>query len=115
MCSICYIKTLHYQAEQHSTDTHGNESGQLLDSACLRIASRRVIANLHKKIDTLVGLHHPNHYADSLIKPSRKAFNALISQEWPNIQRIMASLAQKDVHAGDDRPQVEQLCPPESD
>jgi hypothetical protein len=45
----------------------------------------------------LVGFRHPSHYADCLIKPARKAFDALIVKEWPNIQRILASLAQKDV------------------
>jgi len=46
---------------------------------------------------SLVGFRHPGHYADRLIKPSRKTFDALILKEWPNIQRILASLAQKDV------------------
>ena len=46
---------------------------------------------------SLVGFRHPGHYADRLIKPSRKTFDALIVKEWPNIQRILASLAQKDV------------------
>ena len=45
----------------------------------------------------LVGFHPPSQYADDLIKPSRKIFDALIVKEWPNIQRILASLAQKDV------------------
>ena len=40
---------------------------------------------------------HPNHYKDFLIKPVRKVFNSLICKEWPNVQRIVASLAQKDV------------------
>ena len=53
--------------------------------------------DLHKKIDGLVGSKHPSYYRDCLIKPSRKAYDALIEKEWPNIQRIMASLAQKDV------------------
>lgn len=34
---------------------------------------------------------------DYLIKPARKTFDALIVKEWPNIQRILASLAQKEV------------------
>ena len=38
-----------------------------------------------------------NYYADSLIKPGRKTLEALIVKEWPHIQRILASLAQKDV------------------
>ena len=32
-----------------------------------------------------------------MIKPSRKVCDDLIVKEWPNIQRIMVSLAQKDV------------------
>jgi TnpA family transposase len=32
-----------------------------------------------------------------MIKPSRKTYEDLIEKEWPNVQRIMASLAQKDV------------------
>lgn len=32
-----------------------------------------------------------------MIQPSRKVYDDLIVQEWPNILRIMASLAQKDV------------------
>ena len=46
---------------------------------------------------SLVGFRHPSHYGDRLIKPARKTFDALIVKEWPNIQRILASLAQKDV------------------
>ena len=53
--------------------------------------------DLYKKIDTLVGFQHPKHYAEYLIKPTRKVLEALIIEEWPNIQRIMASLAQNDV------------------
>jgi TnpA family transposase len=53
--------------------------------------------DLHKKIDGLIGFQHPKHYVDCLIKPGRKAYGELICKEWPNIQRIMASLAQKDV------------------
>jgi TnpA family transposase len=45
----------------------------------------------------LVSFQPPHHQADLLIKPSRKVFDKLICQEWPNIQRILASLAQKDV------------------
>ena len=55
------------------------------------------LRDLHKKIDGLIGFQHPKHYVDRLIKPGRKAYGELICKEWPNIQRIMASLAQKDV------------------
>src|SRR5260370_6202371 len=48
-------------------------------------------------MDTLVGFMHPNHYKDFLIKPVRKVFDSLICKEWPNVQLIVASLAQKDV------------------
>jgi TnpA family transposase len=48
-------------------------------------------------MDGLVGFHHPSHYGDALIKPSRKVFDKLIVKEWPTNQRILASLAQKEV------------------
>jgi len=53
--------------------------------------------DLHKKMESLVGAYHPNHDADALIKPGRKTLDTLIVREWPHIQRILASLAQKDV------------------
>ncbi len=53
--------------------------------------------DLHKRMTSLIGFHHPSHYADYLIKPARKTLEGLIVKEWPNIQRILASLAQKDV------------------
>ena len=48
-------------------------------------------------MEGLVGSHHPGHYGDALIKPGRKTLDSLIVKEWPNVQRILASLAQKDV------------------
>jgi hypothetical protein len=53
--------------------------------------------DLHKKMDGLVGFYHPSHYGNALIKPSRKVFDKLIIKEWPINQRILASLAQKEV------------------
>jgi len=53
--------------------------------------------DLHKRMSGLVGSRHPSQYADRLIKPVRKTFDSLIVKEWPNIQRILASLAQKDL------------------
>ena len=83
--------------ERHSTDTHGTNQVNfwILHVFGYQFAPR--YRDLHKKIDGLVGPKHPNHYRDCLIKPSRKTYDALIAKEWPNIQRIMASLAQKDV------------------
>ena len=53
--------------------------------------------DLHKKMESLVGARHPRHYANAVIKPSRQAYRELIESELPNIQRIVVSLAQKDV------------------
>jgi TnpA family transposase len=94
---LLYNNTTDLKPERHSTDTHGTNQVNfwILHIFGYRFAPR--FRDLHKKIDSLIGFKHPNHYADGLIKPSRKAFDALIRKEWPNIQRIMASLAQKDV------------------
>jgi TnpA family transposase len=94
---VLYNNTSDIKPERHSTDTHGTNQVNfwILHVFGYRFAPR--YRDLHKKIDGLVGSKHPHHYRDCLIKPSRKAYNTLIEKEWPNIQRIMASLAQKDV------------------
>jgi hypothetical protein len=89
--------TTDIQPQRHSTDTHGTNQVNffLLYTFGYQFAPR--YRDLHKKMDGLVGFHHPSHYAGHLIKPSRKILDALIVKEWPNIQRIVASLAQKDM------------------
>jgi TnpA family transposase len=94
---ILHNNTTDIQPERHSTDTHGTNQVNfwLLFFDGYQFAPR--YRDLHKRLASLVGFRHPSHYADLLIKPARKTFGALIVKEWPNIQRIMASLAQKDV------------------
>jgi TnpA family transposase len=94
---LLYNNTTDLKPERHSTDTHGTNQVNfwILHVFGYRFAPR--YRDLHKKTDSLIGFKHPNHYVDGLIKPARKAFDTLIYKEWPNIQRILASLAQKDV------------------
>lgn len=94
---LLYNNTTDIKPEQHSTDTQGTNQVNfwILHVFGYRFAPR--YRDLHKKMDTLIGFKHPNSYGDVLIKPARKVFDTLICKEWPNIQRIMASLAQKDV------------------
>ena len=94
---ILHNNTADIQPERHSTDTHGANQVNffLLFVFGYQFAPR--YRDLHKRMTGLVGFHHPNHYAHCLIKPTRKTFDAFIVKEWPNIQRILASLAQKDV------------------
>jgi len=94
---LLYNNTSDIKPEQHSTDTHGTNQVNffLLHVFGYRFAPR--YKDLHKKIDGLVGFQHPNQYGEGLIKPARQAYVELIEREWPNIQRILASLAQKEV------------------
>ena len=94
---LLYNNTTDVKPQRHSTDTHGANQVNfwILHAFGYQLAPR--YRDLHKRTDTLVGVHSPQHYANYLIKPARKTFSALIVKEWPNIQRIMASLAQKDV------------------
>jgi len=94
---LLHNNTTDIKPERHSTDTHGTNQVNfwILPVFGYQFAPR--YRDLHKKIDGLIGFHHPNHYRDCLIKPGRKAYSELICKEWPNVQRIMASLAQKDV------------------
>ena len=94
---LLYNNTSDIKPERHSTDTHGTNQVNfwILHAFGYQFAPR--YRDLHKKTDALVGPRHPSHYGDFLIKPSRQTYGELIEKEWPNIQRIMASLAQKDV------------------
>ena len=94
---LLYNNTSEIKPEKHSTDTHGTNQVNFwtLRTFGYRFAPR--YRDLHKKMGSLVGFQHPSHYRDFLIKPSNKVKEELIEQEWPNIQRIMVSLAQKDV------------------
>jgi len=98
---LLHNNTTEIKPERHSTDTHGSNQVNfwLLRVFGYQFAPR--YRDLHKKIDGLIGFQHPKHYADWLIKPGRKAYGELICKEWPNVQRIMASLAQKDVTQAD--------------
>jgi TnpA family transposase len=94
---VLYSNTTDIKPERHSTDTHGTNQVNfwILHVFGYEFAPR--YRDLHKKMSTLVGFEHPSHAGNALIKPARKVNESLICQEWPNVQRIMASLAQKDV------------------
>lgn len=94
---LLYSNTSDIRPERHSTDTHGTNQVNfwILHAFGYQFAPR--YKGLHKKMDKLVGFHNPSHYGELLIKPYRKVDKELIIAEWPNVQRIMASLAQKDV------------------
>nr|WP_295085862.1 Tn3 family transposase [uncultured Roseateles sp.] len=94
---LLYNNTSDIKPDRHSTDTHGTNQVNFWILRTFGYGFAPRYADLHKKTQTLVGFENPSHYGDLLIKPSRKVYEDLIVQEWPNIQRIMASLAQKDV------------------
>jgi len=94
---ILYNNTTDVRPERHSTDTHGTNQVNFFLLHVFGYAFAPRYRDLHKKTESLVGSHQPRHYGDALIKPGRKTLEAVIVKEWPNIQRILASLAQKDV------------------
>jgi TnpA family transposase len=94
---ILHNNTTDIQPERHSTDTHGTNHVNFFILYVFDYQFAPRYRDLHKKMTGLVGFRHPNHYTDYLIKPARKTFDALIVKEWPSIQRILASLAQKEV------------------
>ena len=94
---ILHNNTADIHPERHSTDTHGSNQVNFLLLLCDGHQFAPRYRDPHKKTASLVGVRHPSHYADFLIKPARKTRGTLIVREWPNIQRILASLMQKDV------------------
>ena len=94
---LLYNNTSDIRPERHSTDTHGTNQVNffLLHVFGYRFAPR--YRDIYKKVNTLVGFQPPNQYGEGLLKPSHQVNVELIQREWPNIQRILASLAQKEV------------------
>lgn len=94
---LLFNNTSEVKPEKHSTDTHGTNQVNfwVLNAFGYSFAPR--YRDIHKRVDSMVGFQSPTQYGDVLIKPSRKVNEALIISEWPNIQRIMASLGQKEV------------------
>jgi len=94
---VLYNNTSDVKPDRHSTDTHGTNQVNfwVLHVFGYRFAPR--YRDVHKKMDTLVGFKPPSQYGEGLIKPARHVNETLIVREWPAIQRILASLAQKDV------------------
>ncbi len=94
---LLYNNTSDIRPERHSTDTHGTNQVNFWTLYVFEYQFAPRYRDLHKKMEKLVGFKNPSEYGDLLIKPSRKVPEELIVTEWPNVQRIMASLAQKDV------------------
>lgn len=94
---LLYNNTSDIRPQLHSTDTHGTNQVNFWSLYTFGYQFAPRYRDLHKKTGSLVGRHPPKHYGNWLIKPARKAYDDLIVREWSNVQRIMASLAQKDV------------------
>ncbi len=94
---LLHNNTTDIKPERHSTDTHGTNQVNFWTLRVFGYQFAPRYRDVQSKSKNLVAFEHPNHYSGKIIKPARKVYSALICQEWPNIQRIMASLAQKDV------------------
>lgn len=94
---LLYNNTSDIKPERHSTDTHGTNQVNHIILCAFEYEFAPRYKNLPKKAESLIGFKQPNQYGEALIKPCRKVNEELIIQEWPNIQRILVSLAQKDV------------------
>jgi TnpA family transposase len=94
---LLFNNTTEIKPDRHSTDTHGTNQVNFWILHVFGYAFAPRYRDLHKKMTGLVAFEHPTHFENFVIKPNRKVNEALIRQEWPNIQRIMASLAQKEV------------------
>ncbi|MBS3910867.1 MAG: Tn3 family transposase [Hydrogenophaga sp.] len=94
---LLYNNTSEIKPTRHSTDTHGTNQVNYLCLYASGYSFAPRYKTVQKKTAALVGFKLPSQYpADMLIRPTNRANEELIISEWPNIQRILASLAQKD-------------------
>lgn len=94
---LLYNNTSDIKPTRHSTDTHGANQVNFLCLYASGYSFAQRYKTVQKKTASLVGFNLPSQYpADMLIRPSNRVDEELIISEWPNVQRILASLAQKD-------------------
>lgn len=94
---LLYNNTSDIKPTRHSTDTHGTNQVNFWSLFSYGYTFAPRYKTLQTKTASLIGFELPGQYPDDmLIRPSNKVNLELIIGEWPNIQRIMASLAQKD-------------------
>lgn len=94
---LLYNNTSDIRPERHSTDTHGTNQVNFIILRAFNHEFAPRYKNFPRKAESIIGFQHPNQYGDVLIKPCRRVNDDLIIKEWPNVLRILVSLAQKDV------------------
>ncbi len=99
---LLYNNITNIQPEIHSTDTHGTNQ---VNFAILHIFGHQFAPRYADICDTvnksLYGFRHPSQYENGLLlRPIRKIREALIIEEWENVQRIIVSLACKATTQG---------------
>jgi TnpA family transposase len=92
---LLYNNTSDVDPHTLSTDDHGTNqvNHMILDVFGYQFAPR--YKNLNSDTRDIYGFHEPSFYKNDIVKPIRKINKQLIVQEWPNIQRILVSLALK--------------------
>ena len=93
---LLFNNTTDIRPEWHSTDTHGTNQINFLTLGCYGYQFAPRYRDVQSKAEKLVGFYAPAHYDEAIVKPVRKINESLIISEWPNIQRILASLGQKE-------------------
>lgn len=92
---IIYNNTSNIIPDTHSTDMHGRNA---VNFALLHMSGQMFApryTDFNSKLQSLYAFETPKHYEGYPIKPVRKINTKLIEEEWPNIQKIMVSLALK--------------------
>lgn len=94
---LLFNNTSEIQPTRHSTDTHGANLVNFLILYTFGHAFAPRYKGLQRKTAGLVGFDSPSQYPETmLIRPAKRTDEDLIIREWPNVQRILASLAQKE-------------------
>jgi TnpA family transposase len=92
---LLYNNTSDVDPQIVSTDTHGTNqvNHAILDVFGYQFAPR--YKNLTSKTADICSFSELSRYENDTVKPTHKTNERLITEEWPNIQRIMVSLGLK--------------------
>ncbi len=93
---LCFNNTSGLSLDRLSTDTAGNNQTSFLFLDLLNIDYAPCFKSFSERIKTIGGFLPTSHYKDMLIKPSRCFDRSLITNQWPDMQEVMAAMLMKE-------------------
>jgi len=93
---IVYNNTSNIDPDAISGDQHSTNQLNFVVLDAINKSFYPNYRNIQSKVASICSLRHLSEYKDCFLKPNRKGNEKLITDEWDNVQRILASLVMQE-------------------